>query len=85
MTWATPLGDEVAQARSPGPLHNRWCCDSTLNSPIRHHLLTAFSWVLLAALSLHGLKHLGITDTEGTLADKQESACHRTRKMTRRY
>ncbi|AJQ86735.1 site-specific integrase [Xanthomonas oryzae] len=35
--------------------------------------------------SLHGLKHRGITDTEGTLADKQEAAGHKTQEMTRRY
>ncbi|MCE4291037.1 hypothetical protein LYZ96_18410, partial [Xanthomonas hortorum pv. vitians] len=33
MTWATPLGGEVAQVRSPGPLHNRWCCESELKPP----------------------------------------------------
>lgn len=35
--------------------------------------------------SLHGLKHRGITDTEGNLADKQEAAGHKTQEMTRRY
>ncbi|QWN20716.1 hypothetical protein DGM98_11785 [Xanthomonas citri] len=30
---ATPLGREVAQVRSPGPLHNRWCCDPELKPP----------------------------------------------------
>ncbi|QBO03761.1 hypothetical protein EBA21_21110 [Xanthomonas oryzae pv. oryzae] len=33
MTWATPFGSEVAQVRSPGSLHNRWCCDPELKPP----------------------------------------------------
>lgn len=33
MTWATPLGGEVAQIRSSWPLRNRWRCDSQLNPP----------------------------------------------------
>ncbi|RDY65217.1 hypothetical protein BRN20_00635, partial [Xanthomonas oryzae pv. oryzae] len=33
MTWATPFGSEVAQVRSPGPLHKRWCCESELKPP----------------------------------------------------
>ncbi|HYG08252.1 MAG TPA: integrase [Stenotrophomonas sp.] len=35
--------------------------------------------------SLHGLKHRGITDTEGNRADKQEAAGHATPQMTNRY
>ncbi|WJS76568.1 restriction endonuclease subunit S [Xanthomonas oryzae pv. oryzae] len=35
MTWATPFGSEVAQVRSPGSLHNRWCCDPELKPPDR--------------------------------------------------
>ncbi|QIE15979.1 hypothetical protein IXO1088_012560 [Xanthomonas oryzae pv. oryzae] len=35
MTWATPFGSEVAQVRSPGSLHNRWCCDPELKPPRR--------------------------------------------------
>ncbi|WP_218642630.1 hypothetical protein, partial [Xanthomonas oryzae] len=31
---ATPFGSEVAQVRSPGSLHNRWCCDPELKPPI---------------------------------------------------
>ncbi|RBH90199.1 hypothetical protein BRL93_13285 [Xanthomonas oryzae pv. oryzae] len=34
MTWATPFGSEVAQVRSPGSLHNRWCCDPELKPPL---------------------------------------------------
>jgi hypothetical protein len=34
---------------------------------------------------LHGLKHRGITDTEGNIGDKQEAAGHVERKMTQRY
>ncbi|RBF72855.1 hypothetical protein BRM57_16240, partial [Xanthomonas oryzae pv. oryzae] len=26
-------GNEVAQVRSPGPLHKRWCCESELKPP----------------------------------------------------
>ncbi|RDY65137.1 hypothetical protein BRN20_01190, partial [Xanthomonas oryzae pv. oryzae] len=37
MTWATPLGGEVAQVRSPGPRHNRWCCDPELKPPPADH------------------------------------------------
>ncbi|PPU80013.1 hypothetical protein XpopCFBP1817_20545, partial [Xanthomonas populi] len=33
MTWATPLCGEVVQVKSPGPLHNRWCCDPELKPP----------------------------------------------------
>ncbi|RBD55522.1 hypothetical protein BRM08_20520 [Xanthomonas oryzae pv. oryzae] len=33
MTWATPLGSEVAQVRSPGLRHNLWCCDPELKPP----------------------------------------------------
>ncbi|QBN92281.1 hypothetical protein EBA21_22500 [Xanthomonas oryzae pv. oryzae] len=36
MTWATPFGSEVAQVRSPGSLHNRWCCDPELKPPIQN-------------------------------------------------
>ncbi|RPE74662.1 site-specific integrase [Vulcaniibacterium tengchongense] len=35
--------------------------------------------------SLHGLKHRGITDTAGNIADKQDAAGHRERRMTQRY
>ncbi|WP_143697901.1 DUF4380 domain-containing protein, partial [Xanthomonas oryzae] len=28
------FGSEVAQVRSPGPLHNRWCCDPELKPPV---------------------------------------------------
>ncbi|RBE73896.1 hypothetical protein BRN01_12905 [Xanthomonas oryzae pv. oryzae] len=35
MTWATPFGSEVAQVRSPGSLHNRWCCDPELKPPLQ--------------------------------------------------
>ncbi|RBH86404.1 hypothetical protein BRL93_21500 [Xanthomonas oryzae pv. oryzae] len=35
MTWATPFGSEVAQVRSPGPRHNRWCCDPELKPPLQ--------------------------------------------------
>ncbi|RBF81716.1 hypothetical protein BRM95_20585 [Xanthomonas oryzae pv. oryzae] len=35
MTWATPFGSEVAQVRSPGSLHNRWCCDPELKPPLK--------------------------------------------------
>ena len=34
---------------------------------------------------LHGLKHRGISDTEGTLADAREGAGHKTEQMTARY
>lgn len=33
MTRATPLGGEVAQVRSPRPVHNHWCCDPELKPP----------------------------------------------------
>ena len=35
--------------------------------------------------SLHGLKHRGVTDTEGNIADKQDAAGHVERRMTQRY
>lgn len=35
--------------------------------------------------SLHGLKHRGVTDTKGNIADKQDAAGHVERKMTQRY
>jgi hypothetical protein len=35
--------------------------------------------------SLHGLKHRGVTDTEGNISDKQDAAGHVERKMTQRY
>ncbi|QBO02582.1 hypothetical protein EBA21_12730 [Xanthomonas oryzae pv. oryzae] len=38
MTWATPFGSEVAQVRSPGSLHNRWCCDPELKPPRKDRL-----------------------------------------------
>lgn len=34
---------------------------------------------------LHGLKHRGITDTEGTRADKREASGHATEAMVRKY
>ncbi|MEF2156374.1 integrase [Luteimonas sp. FXH3W] len=34
---------------------------------------------------LHGLKHRGISDTEGTLADAREASGHKTEQMTVRY
>ena len=34
---------------------------------------------------LHGLKHRGITDTEGTRADKREASGHKTEAMVSRY
>jgi site-specific recombinase XerC len=34
---------------------------------------------------MHGLKHRGITDTEGTAADKQQASGHKTRQMVEHY
>ena len=35
--------------------------------------------------SLHGLKHRGVTDTAGNVADKQDASGHADRRMTMRY
>ena len=35
--------------------------------------------------TLHGLKHRGVTDTQGHLGDKQAGAGHVDQRMTARY
>ncbi|RBC09224.1 hypothetical protein BRN29_16755 [Xanthomonas oryzae pv. oryzae] len=62
MTWATPFGSEVAQVRSPGSLHNRWCCDPELKPPadLLEPLTAHVTWIVLLAhsWSLHGLNKI---------------------------
>ncbi|QGJ67746.1 hypothetical protein FDU21_14955 [Xanthomonas oryzae pv. oryzae] len=49
MTWATPFGSEVAQVRSPGPRHNRWCCDPELKPPGLHATVEYVSMVSICS------------------------------------
>ncbi|PPT94928.1 integrase [Xanthomonas arboricola pv. arracaciae] len=61
---------------------------SALDSAWQRMILLAIKDGAITAeqrFSLHGLKHRGITDTEGTRADKQEAAGHATQQMTNRY
>ncbi|RBL06714.1 hypothetical protein [Xanthomonas oryzae] len=52
MTWATPFGSEVAQVRSPGSLHNRWCCDPELKPPCESREFDFFMAKTLLSLEL---------------------------------
>ncbi|RBJ36738.1 hypothetical protein BRN91_22375 [Xanthomonas oryzae pv. oryzae] len=51
MTWATPFGSEVAQVRSPGSLHNRWCCDPELKPPVEKIILYRYPIQLIKWIS----------------------------------
>lgn len=61
---------------------------SAMNSAWRRGIAQAIEAKLIAPdqkFGLHGLKHRGVTDTEGTEADKQQASGHKTRQMVQHY
>lgn len=71
----------VSQAGTPlvkSTLDTAW--QRMITMAIKERVITAEK-----RFSLHGLKHRGVTDTEGNIADKQDAAGHVERRMTQRY
>jgi hypothetical protein len=61
---------------------------STMASAWRRAMAAAMAAGLIDAserFGLHGLKHRGVTDTEGTKADKQQASGHRNMQMVNHY
>jgi len=61
---------------------------SALNSAWRRAMTVAMAEGIIdqdSRFGLHGLKHRGITDTPGTLADKKRASGHKTDAMTAHY
>jgi integrase len=61
---------------------------SAMNSAWRRAVAQALeAGVMLEGeqFGMHGLKHRGITDTEGNADDKQQASGHKTRQMVEHY
>lgn len=59
-----------------------------MNSAWRRGMAEAMKEGLIESeerFGVHGLKHRGITDTEGNAADKQQASGHKTRQMAQHY
>lgn len=64
----------------PGPRSMTTQSQGKVDAPSRlARKLNTFDAVVI------GLKHRGVTDTEGNIGDKQDAAGHVERKMTQRY
>jgi integrase len=59
-----------------------------MNSAWRRGMAEAMKEGLIESeerFGVHGLKHRGITDTEGNAADKQQASGHKTQQMAQHY